>query len=1323
MKKLFSFISVFALAATLGFSTVSAQKTIATVEKLWSKTVAEVGATIGDTRQGTGVDGKVYLLNKANQSLVAISAEGQDTVCVGPLTVAEGVTANLDATAYALDDAANFVMVGTFPNVPSHIVLRKADGSVVKDLAITGLARTDFINATGDVFSAEGGYVFVYGNSANLLVYTIANGELVGEPVQVNGPTNGGNNYVVAGNATKQIAHHRTQEAGWVVIENGVETLIKGMEGFKNTTMGGDIITLAGKEYYIYPAGKTNYNSEFVIRNMTDGAFVADKDGATIFYSNTTSTASSTITACWLNVSKIDDNSAYIHVYNADGVAVFKLYLVPAATVALACDTTMGSVEGAADYAIGSSATIKATPALGHSFVAWLNGTDTVSTKAEYTFEVKEDVAWTAVFQKENDVKLTLAVNDATLGAITISDSTIVMGENTVAYGTKVTLTAVPATGCAFMGWYAGETLHAASVTIEMAMTADLALTANFVKALQVEYVLNDGITNDFGWTSKGAVALELQADYNAAYNTSKQWAKAENGYVYYNLNGTWVREDTVPAGTACTIVGFIQNVTYNTTDNLKKLMAAKADKYGWLNDIIVATRTAAGLGVTDADLIENTYRKELAAFFLNSPAETSWPAAPSYEVAGTYDSFKAIWKHGFANPTTVVAEITLNTPYHDSLTFYGWYAASDFSGEKYTKVSPETVVPGGKLYAKFDEYIPTIAEVLAMPMDSVTKISGVVNWVRKNNVFIQDATGGFLLYGTDLTPEVGTKIIAKGKRASFNGKPQLSNTVIESSEKGELFPPLDATLATFLADTTSLKYFGQRVQVLGVHVAEYDSYGNLWVSDKDGSNKIQCYYMTPDQATFPVGKKISLTAVASSNNGIFQFEGDVNGIKLVVLGKKEDYTYVERSNGRFALENNWVISKTEDNFAANKPGGDDYVRGMAAKDGIMYFINREDSSIVRVDGKTGNMLDPIKLKGDHLFQKVTGTDSITGEKTYADGTTLPFNDIKFDQAGNCLIGACLTGATACQSFFIYIVDLETGACTKLIEDVLWENPGLDGVQFRFDAFGCAGDVTKNGVVMAADANGSWNVYRWLITDGVAGEGEQVAVALDPTVDQSLYISAAGYGTAPQIFPQDKMGELFYVDGFNTLPMLFYGNPEEGAVLLDDFINVPYGTKVWNNENDVLSMNTNFNGLVEFQVGEEYFLLMVAANNTHSVPSTYALYRFANDDRMFEGMEPLWYFPHNGLGTATVGCRTAVPSVDVVSDTEAVLYLYATNNGYASYTLTIDPEVPYVPSIPLPDAVEEVGTEKLGVSKVFENAQVYIIKNGVKYNILGAVVK
>ena len=126
MKKLFSIISLFALAAILGISTVSAQKTIVTLEKLeklWSKTTTEMGVSVTDSRQSAGRDGKVYLLNKANQSFVAISETGQDTIFQGPLTISEGVTANLDGTAFALDDAGNFVMVGAFNAIPSHIIL------------------------------------------------------------------------------------------------------------------------------------------------------------------------------------------------------------------------------------------------------------------------------------------------------------------------------------------------------------------------------------------------------------------------------------------------------------------------------------------------------------------------------------------------------------------------------------------------------------------------------------------------------------------------------------------------------------------------------------------------------------------------------------------------------------------------------------------------------------------------------------------------------------------------------------------------------------------------------------------------------------------------------------------------------------------------------------------------------------------------------------------------------------------------------------------------------------------------------------------------
>ena len=122
---------------------------------------------------------------------------------------------------------------------------------------------------------------------------------------------------------------------------------------------------------------------------------------------------------------------------------------------------------------------------------------------------------------------------------------------------------------------------------------------------------------------------------------------------------------------------------------------------------------------------------------------------------------------------------------------------------------------------------------------------------------------------------------------------------------------------------------------------------------------------------------------------------------------------------------------------------------------------------------------------------------------------------------------------------------------------------------------------------------------------------------------------------------------------------------------------------------------------------------MVAGHTTSSAPSSFALYKFADDYRMFEEMEPLWYFPHNGLGSLTNGCRTAVPSVEVEGNV-ATIYIYGNNNGYAAYTFAIGD---------IPNAVEDVEAAEVAARKVVENGQVYVIKNGVKYNVLGAEVK
>ena len=814
------------------------------------------------------------------------------------------------------------------------------------------------------------------------------------------------------------------------------------------------------------------------------------------------------------------------------------------------------------------------------------------------------------------------------------------------------------------------------------------ALFAAVTSFAAVSYELNGGVTNDDNWLSKGDMWEAFKTDAGITLGTLDELKAGGEA----------------STATICTPLGTAQ--AQAILDNAK---------WDWLEKYIMDVQNPqvggpAGSGTIPA-LTEGTsgatWRYAFAAFFLEVQ-KTSWPYSADFSAAGKDEAYIPAWKHAYANPTEPTGEWVLNAPYKEGDSFLGWYWNADFSGEKVIKIDATS---NGTLYAKFGEYIPTIVEVRALADDTETKASGVVNFISGKNVYIQDATGGILVYTTETpTCKVGDKIVVKGTKVIYGGAPEVKNAVVESAEAAELAAPLSFENLNLLLNDTELKYFATRVTVPGLTIVEYDSYNNPTVEDALG-NKAKCYKMVLDPVAFPIGKKVTVNAVAAWYNG-FQFVGDAAGIELVVIGKKEQYEYPIR--GRFSLENNWVISNIEDNYAANKPGSNDYVRGMAAKDGIMYFINRETESIVRVDGATGEMLEPIKLTGEHLFQKVTGTDSVSGEPTWGAATTLPFNDIKFDWAGNCLIGACVSAAAATQPFMIYLVDLTTGKCTELINDDLRDNPGLSEVTFRFDAFGVAGDVTKNGVVMAADANDGLKVYRWLIADGVAGEGEQISVKLDPAVDESLYVNIAGFGTAPQIFPQDEEGTLFYVDGFNHLPMLFYGNPDEGAALVDDFIHVPAGTKVTNTPDEVLSMNTGHNGLVEFQVGEDYFLLITASNTAASPASSFALYKFADADRLFEGMTPLWFFPHNGMGIATNGCRTAVPSVDVIDDNTAVLYVYTNNNGYATYTLKTNAEG---------SAVENVEAENTTARKVVENGQVFILKNGVKFNVLGSEVK
>ena len=720
----------------------------------------------------------------------------------------------------------------------------------------------------------------------------------------------------------------------------------------------------------------------------------------------------------------------------------------------------------------------------------------------------------------------------------------------------------------------------------------------------QITYELNGGVTNDYGWMSKDDMFAACMADAG--------------------VTGLGSLAEIKPTGDPAKIVTkFSQAKCQNILDNAK---------WDWLEAYIMSVQNAdAGATQLIAGTTSAGWAYAVAAFFIEGQ-RTSWPVSADFAQAGLDEAYQRAWKHGYDNPTKPTSEFVLNTPYKDGYTFDGWYATADFSGAKVTKVQPNM---NGTLYAKWIEYIPTIAEVKALADNATTNVAGVVTYVSGNEVFVQDPTGGIVVVtATNATCTVGQSIKASGTKTITNGAPQVINATIASSEAGTLPEETAFESLNQLVNDTDLKHYATRITVPGLKVASYDSNGYPTLTD--GLNTALCYKMPINQSTFPVGTKVVITAVGGWNNG-FQFRGDVTGITLAPGIAKDTYAYPERENGKYTLANKWIVSNIKGNYQANKPGPDGYVRAMAAANGKMYFINRETVSLTVVDGTTGEMLSSIPITGTDIF-KVSGVNAVT----------VAYNDIKVDDAGNILISACVSGA---NTFFVYKVNPTTGAATELIKDRLQDT--WAGLNYRFDAIGVAGDISNNGVIMAANAN-AWEAYRWKINGGVASACEKI----------TLTGTSSNPGTAPQIQPLDAQGKQFYVDGSGINPILF----NENGTQVGKFI---AGSPVRNQTNDVAYLNQTLNGIAEFNIGTERFVVLAATATSTTPAASYALYKFTDDTHNISTAEPLWFFPNDGMGTVTNGSFAAPVSVEV-DDNVATIYLYSANNGYAAYTFTVE---------------------------------------------------
>jgi uncharacterized repeat protein (TIGR02543 family) len=753
----------------------------------------------------------------------------------------------------------------------------------------------------------------------------------------------------------------------------------------------------------------------------------------------------------------------------------------------------------------------------------------------------------------------------------------------------------------------------------------------SFAAGGNITYVMNGGVTNDYGWKDKADMLVGLNLDYNTHYNVT---------------TGTWVTWETLPV-----ILAAGDPVTRIPTFATSMWGVIKTPKWLWLHDYIV--KTVAAQGIAAIAEAENAYwRYEVSAFFTNRKRAT-WPVSADYAVAGQPEAFIPSWKQAFAGPASYdgTAEIIIPAPYREGFTFDGWYDNAAFTGNKITSIA--VGAEGDKtLYAKWVEYIPTCAEVKAVAVGATTKAGGIVTYVNGRTVYIQDATAGLKIdFAEEQTVAPGDKITVSGTVAALGAYKTVNSATLSSNEKANLPAHQVIALATLKADPAA--YMFEYLYLEGLTISAYGD-GNVTLTD-DASNTI-VMHVTLNQTSLPVNTKVNVKAVVSYGTELI-LVGPAANVTASPVPRPDGATYAPKHEGKYTLKSRWLVANSLDNLSANPIGSAQMVRGMAAKDGKMYFIDREHKRINVVDGATGLKLAPITL-ASNIFYHTTRNAANTADSSYLAGT-LQYNDIKKDNAGNILISN-LTTSNA-QPFQVWKIDLATGNGTLIVDEILKANPDFATALVRFDAFGVYGDVNTNGIIMAANAS-AMEAYKWTITNGVASPAEVIIIATDAA--GTFLTGLTNPGTAPQIFPVDE--NYFYLDGNATLPTLI----DMDGNVVDGFYNVPKEVEDWSVG---ISNKQGHNGLIEFEMGGEHFFLMASTNTLGTPPSAFRLFKWANAGKEFSGLESLWTLPAAGMGAASNPYRTAVPSVDVDEVNKvATLYLYTGENGYGVYEFKIN---------------------------------------------------
>lgn len=306
-------------------------------------------------------------------------------------------------------------------------------------------------------------------------------------------------------------------------------------------------------------------SARFALKTFQINAFSSDANGGTVSGSGTfaihtdvTVTAQAaenyTFAGWYENDVLVSEEAAYTFALERSLDLYARFEPIMHVVSLIADPEEFGTVSGAGEYQQGTAITVTAYPNDGCSFAGWYENGELLSDLTQYSFTVEGERTLTAAF--EEIVCIVETPVDPSKGGT-------VIGAGEYEYGQTVTLTAEPAEGYEFEGWYLGDEIelgNANPISFEVYDSFSSYQARFTARQYKISIATNDasgGLVVGGGTFAHGTdVTVRATAE---SYYTFKGWYEED---VLLSTEN----EYTFPAERDCTVTAIFEPVTYTIT-------------------------------------------------------------------------------------------------------------------------------------------------------------------------------------------------------------------------------------------------------------------------------------------------------------------------------------------------------------------------------------------------------------------------------------------------------------------------------------------------------------------------------------------------------------------------------------------------------------------------------------------------------------------------------------------------------------------------------------------------------------------------------------